>query len=111
MSGHGDFEFGALSVTSEQDGSQEREREQERPLPILRRRAESSDQGNVDFPFVFECALHPSKIDVHDHSIVLGTVVRTIEQTSSQEALDNDSPDRLCLTYANTRFWKMGTGI
>lgn len=86
----------------------------ERPLPILRRKA---DGGTTDFPIVFECTLHPQKIDVHDHSIVLGTVVRAIEgthaslpeQTCAGEVLDEHSPDRLCLTYANTKFWKMGS--
>lgn len=114
LSGHGNFEFGALPPNLDQ-GS-----DQERPLPILRRRAESLDQGHVDFPFVFECALHPSKIDVHDHSVILGTVIRAIEhsteshshgQHGSQESSDEHSPDRLCLTYANTRFWKMGAEI
>ncbi|KAJ5296008.1 hypothetical protein PENANT_c001G09809 [Penicillium antarcticum] len=102
LSGHGEFEFAALDVGAE--GHQ-------RPLPILRRRGEglTPEQKGADFPFVFECELHPSKIEVHDHSIVLGTVVRTIggsEFVSSD--LDEHSPGRLCLTYANTKFWKMG---
>ncbi|KAJ5082724.1 FMN-binding split barrel-like protein [Penicillium argentinense] len=112
LSGHGEFEFGALSVEPEQGSS--------KPLPILRRRAQSSEKEEVDFPFVFECTLHPSKIDVHDHSIILGTVVRAIEgsdtrpsgeQTGAQASLDEHSPEHLCLTYANTRFWKMGSEL
>ena len=109
LSGHGEFEFAALPVGNE-----------ERHLPILQRREGSSASGSrVDFPFVLECTLHPEKIDVHDHSIVLGTVVRTIEGSRSVhpeldqggQALDEHSPDRLCLTYANTKFWKMGGEI
>lgn len=120
LSGHAEFEFGPLDPKS---GSL--------PLPILRRKETSpEEQSNadtypydrvaLDFPFVFECTLHPHKIDVHDHSIVLGTVVRTIQGAetrcpehglvdASQE--HSSSPDRLCLTYANTRFWKMGNEI
>ncbi|KAJ5934870.1 hypothetical protein N7466_004417 [Penicillium verhagenii] len=118
LNGHGDFEFGALDVSSSlQDSGSER------PLPILRRRDGAhelkKENGNADFPFVFECTLHPQKIDVHDHSIILGTVVRTIEGKNlvvsedhcSQESGDEHSADRLCLSYANTKFWKMGSEI
>ncbi|CAI7660952.1 unnamed protein product [Penicillium manginii] len=105
LNGHGDFEFGALSANLGQGPSQER------PLPLLRRRAQSPEQGDVDFPIVFECTLHPSKIDVHDHSIVLGTVVRAIEGSGSQGSSGEHPADDLCLTYANTRFWKMGNEI
>ncbi|KAJ5504000.1 hypothetical protein N7463_006874 [Penicillium fimorum] len=109
LRGHGQFEFAALPTENE-DGSPHR------PLPILKRRAEAASANDgVDFPFVFECTLHPDKIDVHDHSIVLGTVVRTIEGPGPVEAqgldgkvLDEHSPERLCLAYANTKFWKMG---
>ncbi|KAJ5206251.1 hypothetical protein N7472_002699 [Penicillium cf. griseofulvum] len=112
LSGHGQFEFAALPTENEEGRSQ-------RPLPILKRRAEAvAADGGVDFPIVFECTLHPHKIDVHDHSIVLGTVVRAIEGIESVPAqgmdgkvLDEHSPERLCLTYANTKFWKMGGEI
>lgn len=113
LSGHGDFEFRALEVESKAHAGAEAQR----PLPILRRRTKvSEEQESVDFPFVFECTLHPHKIDVHDHSIVLGTVIRAIEgNVASLEHdcsdLDEHSPERLCLTYANTRFWKMGSEI
>jgi flavin reductase (DIM6/NTAB) family NADH-FMN oxidoreductase RutF len=109
LSGHGEFEFAALPIGNE-----------ERPLPILQRREGSSTSGSgVDFPFVLECTLHPEKIDIHDHSIVLGTVVRTIEGfepvhseiEQGGQVLDEHSPERLCLTYANTKFWKMGGEI
>ncbi|KAJ5168173.1 uncharacterized protein N7482_003767 [Penicillium canariense] len=112
LSGHGEFEFGVVNAEqSFGDGA-------ERPLPILRRRGPHSN-NRKDFPFVLECRLHPQRIDVHDHSIVLGTVLRAIEgsenQISSQgyaeENPDEHSPESLCLTYANTRFWKMGGEI
>ncbi|CRL21173.1 Flavin reductase-like, FMN-binding [Penicillium camemberti] len=109
LKGHGEFEFAALPTENEEGHPQ-------RPLPILKRRAEAiATNDRVDFPFVFECTLHPQKIDVHDHSIVLGTVVRAIEGSGSVSAqghddsvLDEHSPERLCLAYANTKFWKMG---
>ncbi|KAJ6017474.1 FMN-binding split barrel-like protein [Penicillium sp. IBT 35674x] len=118
LNGHGDFEFSALPVCpGEQDlGSK-------RPLPILQRRDGSNDLmedgRNTDFPFVLECTLHPQKIDVQDHSIVLGTVVRAIEaedialseRKCAQESGNEHSAEHLCLSYANTKFWKMGTEI
>ncbi|CEO60053.1 hypothetical protein PMG11_04696 [Penicillium brasilianum] len=113
LSGHGEFEFGALSTERSSAG------EDDRPLPILRRRG-SDEDSRLDFPFVFECMLHPQKIDVHDHSIVLGTVMRAVEglgkngvsgQNCAGESSDEHSPERLCLTYANTKFWKMGRDI
>ncbi|KAJ5884158.1 hypothetical protein N7504_011730 [Penicillium tannophilum] len=77
------------------------------------------DGRNADFPFVLECTLHPQKIDVQEHSIVLGTVVRAIEaedialaeRKCAQESGDEHSAEHLCLSYANTKFWKMGTEI
>ena len=71
-------------------------------------------QEHVDFPFVFECRLHPHQMEVHDHTIVLGHIVDTI----LQRPLDGDaqgqkagSAKELCLTYADTRFWEMGHEI
>jgi flavin reductase (DIM6/NTAB) family NADH-FMN oxidoreductase RutF len=112
LSGHGEFEFGSLSAEQISGG------EPERPLPILRRRGSDSD-NRLDFPFVFECRLHPQKIDVQDHSIVLGTVLRAIEgsgdlpsdQSCAGVSPDEHSPEHLCLTYAYTKFWKMGGEI
>ncbi|KAJ5898982.1 hypothetical protein N7495_003726 [Penicillium taxi] len=98
MNGHGQFEFKPSDVCHE-SGS-------DRPLPILRRRPQGSgisNEGKVDFPFVFECTLHPSKIDVQDHSIILGTVVRVIQCSHDVQGM-KDSPHQLCLTYANTKF-------
>lgn len=118
LNGHGDFEFSALPVCTEGQ-----DLESERPLPVLRRRGGLNelmkDGGKADFPFVLECTLHPQKIDVQDHSIVLGTVVRAIEgkeialteRKCAQETLDEHSAEHLCLSYANTKFWKMGTEI
>ncbi|KAJ5814880.1 hypothetical protein N7474_006657 [Penicillium riverlandense] len=107
LGGHGEFEFEGLAADPEMGI------ESERPLPILRRR--HAIKTSVDFPFVFECALHANQIDIHDHSIVLGTVIRTIQSVdtalASTEGDSEDLPDRLCLTYANTRFWKMGSQI
>lgn len=100
LSGHGDFEFGALEVDSQGEV-------ESRPLPLLRRRENRGKEGVVDFPFVFECALLPQQIHVHDHSIVLGSVVRVVEG----ERVDGDEADRLCLAYADTKFWKMGKQI
>ncbi|KAL5359536.1 flavin reductase like domain-containing protein [Aspergillus floccosus] len=93
-----------------------------RPLPLLRRRhsttiegeraAGSEAPGTVDFPFVFECRLHPHSIRVHDHTIVVGTVVRALsdDHLHSCDAESTAAAD-LCLTYANTRFWAMGYEI
>ncbi|KAJ5638001.1 hypothetical protein N7490_007880 [Penicillium lividum] len=107
LSGHGEFEFGPLDASPGAPGS-----ESENPLPILRRRGgsnESKNNGGIDFPFVLECTLHPQKIDVQDHSIVLGTVVRAVESVgAAQDTVDEHSTERLCLSYANTKFWKMG---
>ncbi|KAJ5109124.1 hypothetical protein N7456_005799 [Penicillium angulare] len=112
LSGHGDFEFGALDVSAgeaaaQTQGSDTSVAAEERPLPILRRRNTSEENSQADFPFILECTLHPSKVDVHDHSIILGTVVRAIEGSNA----DEKSTDGLCLTYANTKFWKMGKDI
>ncbi|KAJ5172074.1 FMN-binding split barrel-like protein [Penicillium capsulatum] len=112
LDGHGDFEFGALDVCPDSQASNEGSN---RPLPILRRKETGSadKRALVDFPFVFECVLHPHKLDVHDHSIVLGTVVRAIEHSNGSPAEQKSSgkSDELCLTYANTRFWKMGERV
>lgn len=117
LSGHGDFEFGALDVSPETDATAQNEDTSidsgvgsaERPLPVLRRRDTSKEGKGADFPFIFECVLHPSKIDVHDHSVILGTVVRAMEGESAVSV--EQAADSLCLTYANTKFWKMGEEI
>ncbi|KAL4781441.1 flavin reductase like domain-containing protein [Aspergillus varians] len=88
-------------------------------LPMLRRRKDTattsespstSGPGASFFPFIFECQLLPeSVVDVYDHSIVVGTVVRAI--TSSGGAEVGTSSEDLCLTYANTRFWEVGKEV
>lgn len=113
LSGHGEFEFGALDVslaTTQAQSSNTSAAADERPLPILRRRGTTKENGQADFPFILECTLHPNKVDVHDHSIILGTVVRAIESSEQVDA-DEKSVNSLCLTYANTKFWKMGREI
>ncbi|KAJ5281167.1 hypothetical protein N7478_006539 [Penicillium angulare] len=112
LSGHGDFQFGTLDVSAAADAVRAQDSDtsvaaDERPLPILRRRNTSEENSQADFPFILECILHPSKVDVHDHSIILGTVVRAIEGSNADEKYT----DGLCLTYANTKFWKMGKDI
>ncbi|KAJ5640699.1 hypothetical protein N7528_000324 [Penicillium herquei] len=114
LSGHGDFEFGALEASKVDSESGIKSDESSLPLPILRRRETSRNpSGDADFPFVLECTLHPNKIDVHDHSIILGTVVRAIEGPGvpSVQGDYQESPESLSLTYANTKFWKMGSQI
>lgn len=113
LSGDGEFEFATWTGNEEAKVSNGGG-EDDRPLPIVRRKA---DGRSDDFPFLFECTLHPQKIDIHDHSIVLGTVVRAVEGTNSSNpaqtgaSRDEHSPDALCLTYANTKFWKMGSEV
>lgn len=88
-------------------------------LPVLRRRNRGQtsgqhpgDGGADDFPFIFECKVHDQQVDVHDHTIVFGTVVRTLVGGSSHKL--DETPDEvsdLCLTYADTRFWGIGREI
>ncbi|KAJ1715552.1 oxidoreductase [Aspergillus flavus] len=108
-SGKGDFEFVPHTSTS-------REGAPTRPLPLLRRKkAADAPEGDSlsDIPFVFECQLHPKEIEVNDHTIVVGTVLKVLsEHLTSPEAIVNaHSVTDLCLTYANTRFWEMGHEI
>ncbi|KAL3476393.1 flavin reductase like domain-containing protein [Aspergillus californicus] len=92
-------------------------------LPLLQRR--NKIKNNTDakhaefFPFVFECRLlSDSVVDVYDHTIVVGTIVRAISRPDSFssdlnaiDAAESDSSEDLCLTYANTRFWEIGKQI
>lgn len=111
LGGHAEFEFVSWKPSPEDRGSHN---DIAGPLPLLRRKAD----GSNNFPFIFECTVHPQKIEVHDHTIVLGNVIRVIEaqevlsqQTYGDEAPGEHSSHRLCLTYANTKFWKMGNEI
>ncbi|PYI12372.1 oxidoreductase [Aspergillus sclerotiicarbonarius CBS 121057] len=81
-----------------------------RPLPLLRRKQDTGSMDSEDFPFVLECQLHPHGIQVHDHTIVVGTVVRAL--SGQLPSLDSETKAAdLCLTYANTHFWEMGHEI
>lgn len=88
------------------------------PLPLLQRRHEKQDINPTAeststpscFPFIFECQLLPqSVVNVYDHTIVVGTVVRAITSEGANE-LETSSQD-LCLTYANTKFWDVGDEV
>ncbi|KAF5861340.1 hypothetical protein ETB97_000377 [Aspergillus alliaceus] len=108
VSGKGDFEFTPHPSASGEEAT--------RPLPLLRRKQiADAPEGNSlsDIPFVFECQLHPQEIEVNDHTIVVGTVVKVLsDHLTSPEAIANaHSVTDLCLTYANTRFWEMGHEI
>ena len=95
------------------------------PLPLLRRLiqtktdTEATTPKQGEFPFVFECTLHPKQMDIYDHTIVLGKVVGMIvpPQQPSNANSDSSGGQRkgsakdLCLTYADTRFWEMGHEI
>ncbi|RLL99426.1 hypothetical protein CFD26_107774 [Aspergillus turcosus] len=116
LSGKGDFEF-AQHVSADESVT--------RPLPILRRRAisqtstnteeESESESVEDFPFVFECQLNPQRVEVYDHTIVVGTVVRALlrhlPESEVEASVSSGSAKDLCLTYANTKFWEMGHEI
>ena len=114
LSGHGDFGFVAHGPTRVDGYNINND---SRPLPLLRRRNTDGvtvGQEHVDFPFVFECRLHPHQMEVYEHTIVLGHIVDTIQQ----RPLDGDAKGQktssakdLCLTYADTRFWEMGHDI
>lgn len=79
-------------------------------LPLLRSKTKTQSADiSLETPFVLECALHPNQMEVYDHTIVLGRVVRTIIPQQQQQSEDRDNS--LCLTYADTRFWGMGSEI
>ncbi|PGH11647.1 hypothetical protein AJ79_04787 [Helicocarpus griseus UAMH5409] len=63
------------------------------------------------FPFIFECEYLPQSARVGNHVIVLGKVVNIIRQQEAAENEDAHRPEQLCLSYADTRFWKMGENI
>lgn len=81
--------------------------------PILRRKTcmgGSQDQSanHIDFPFILSCTCHLQPIQVYDHTIILGAVVGVLEHPFLNERRRNSPSEDLCLTYADTRFWKMG---
>ncbi|OJJ40454.1 hypothetical protein ASPWEDRAFT_33851 [Aspergillus wentii DTO 134E9] len=109
LNGEGDFEFASHAPSDDMESA--------RPLPVLQKRAQSTGNTEaelVDFPFVLECTLKPQEIEVNDHTIVLGSVVKTLPgRPLSIDMKDNkaSSASDLCLTYADTRFWEMGHKI
>ncbi|PLB55271.1 hypothetical protein P170DRAFT_461183 [Aspergillus steynii IBT 23096] len=114
VSGESDFEFVPHTPTTSTDGSgaSRAETSEPRPLPLLRQKTTNSHSPPA-FPFIFECLLHPQNVTVADHTIVVGTVVRALSSTSCSGGSEAQtaSADDLCLTYANTHFWKMGEEI
>ncbi|KLJ06190.1 hypothetical protein EMPG_10371 [Blastomyces silverae] len=65
------------------------------------------------FPFIFECQYLPQSVKVGNHVIILGRVVNIIRQEAvgASDPAEAHSPEHLCLTYADTRFWKIGENI
>jgi hypothetical protein len=106
----GDFEFGVLPSTSPSSGSKIEKKTL--PLPILRRKNVKETNG-TDFLFIFECEYLPQpEIQIHDHTIVLGSVRRVLTQpTADGTSSFETTKDDFCLTYADTHFWKMGEQI
>ncbi|OJJ49310.1 hypothetical protein ASPZODRAFT_129748 [Penicilliopsis zonata CBS 506.65] len=74
-------------------------------LPLLREKEEHA-KGS-DIPFVLECKVH-QQVQVNDHTVVLGQVLHTLGQIAESR---RSEADELCLTYADTRFWRMGDQI
>ncbi|KAL4910601.1 flavin reductase like domain-containing protein [Aspergillus multicolor] len=123
--GKGMFEFVGVKSSSpletgpEAVGAKEGKGPSIPPLPMLRKRKgtdTSRSQAGTEsslFPFIFECRLLPeSVVDVYDHTIVVGTIVRAITSSSAGTSSNVDIPsEELCLTYANTKFWEMGKEV
>ncbi|OJD10133.1 hypothetical protein ACJ73_09925 [Blastomyces percursus] len=65
------------------------------------------------FPFTFECQYLPQSVKVGNHVIILGRVVNIIRQEAvgASDPAEAHGPEHLCLTYADTRFWKIGENI
>lgn len=117
--GEGEFEFvGVKPSTSFPANVGDSQSVPSPPLPLLQRRqkkqninpsAESASTPSC-FPFIFECQLLPqSVVNVYDHTIVVGTVVRAITSEGANEL--ETSSQALCLTYANTKFWEVGDEV
>ena len=86
----------------------------EPPRLVLRQNSQATaTKEAVNFPFIFECKYLPQSCRVGDHVVVLGTVVNVF-QDGREAVLQHDgahSSEELCLTYVDTRFWKMGDTI
>ncbi|KAL4865700.1 flavin reductase like domain-containing protein [Aspergillus spectabilis] len=88
------------------------------PLPLLRRKnasgngitATSSESSSISF--IFECRLLPeSLVNVYDHTIVVGKVLRAITESNGTDISTSTDSEELCLAYANTRFWSVGEEV
>jgi flavin reductase (DIM6/NTAB) family NADH-FMN oxidoreductase RutF len=128
--GLGEFEFGALLPASRTTANNKEILPPLPALPILRRNnengnlAQQQQESVIDFPFIFECEYLPEQtIQIHDHTIVLGSVIRVLEQelqpqqqiisgnSSSQQEQQAGKDSSFCLTYADARFWKTGDEV
>ncbi|KAL4751745.1 hypothetical protein BDW72DRAFT_212539 [Aspergillus terricola var. indicus] len=130
--GEGMFEFVGIAPSSASDSDTgtealgTKESPTTPPLPMLRRKGKdatlsisapeigSSKLESSFFPFIFECRLLPeSVVDVYDHTIVVGMIVRAITDLNTSSTSDSAEipSEDLCLTYANTKFWEMGKEV
>lgn len=123
--GEGEFEFVGIKPSTtfpanvgDSENGGESQSEPSPPLPLLQRRQKKQNinpsAGSAStpsyFPFIFECQLLPqSVVNVYDHTIVVGAVVRAITSEGANEL--ETSSQALCLTYANTKFWEVGDEV
>lgn len=80
-------------------------------LPRLRVRGEDEEDA---FCFVLDCDYMPNhSVDVLDHTVVLASVRRVVQFPSgSSPGKDVRDPGKeFCLTYGDTRFWRVGEEI
>ncbi|OAX83349.1 hypothetical protein ACJ72_02290 [Emergomyces africanus] len=75
--------------------------------------AESITTSPDYFPFIFECRYLPQSVKVGNHVVVLGRVTNIIHQDAdgTSHPVKAHDPEHLCLSYADTRFWKIGDNI
>ncbi|KAK2768560.1 hypothetical protein FQN54_000416 [Arachnomyces sp. PD_36] len=81
--------------------------------PILKLKGSGSEVSDmeVDFPFILQCEYLPQSVSVGDHMVVLGKVVRVHTHPGLLESGGSEKKKELCLTYADTKFWKMGEEV
>jgi flavin reductase (DIM6/NTAB) family NADH-FMN oxidoreductase RutF len=107
-SGLGDFEFSLLDDASPQSSVEPPALRRQKYVP----RSEHPATDPADFPFILDCIYNPEySIQVHDHTIVMGTVVKVLEHPHPNDRGERSTTEDLCLTYADTRFWKMGDEV
>ncbi|EEH45419.2 uncharacterized protein PADG_01569 [Paracoccidioides brasiliensis Pb18] len=83
-------------------------------LTLINAKGGPITSSSVDyFPFIFECRYLPQSVKVGNHVVVLGRVVNIIHKEADEhrDQVNVHSPERLCLSYADTRFWKIGENI